>query len=198
VFGQNELVRQFVGQLDKKALIIDERWNGGGQVPTRFVELLNRPIVNYWAGSNKGEDLPWPPDAQQGPKCMLINGEAGSGGDYFPYCFRKEGLGKLVGMRTWGGLIGITGNPSLIDGQGVTVPRFAFFETDGTWGVEGFGVAPDIEVVDDPALMVGGKDPQLDAAIELMLKEIAEHPYRPVSRPPYRDRSGMGVLEEDK
>jgi tricorn protease len=198
IFGQNELVRQFVGQLDKQALVIDERWNGGGQVPTRFVELLNRPIANYWASRNKGENLPWPPDAQQGPKCMLINGEAGSGGDYFPYWFRKAGVGKLVGTRTWGGLIGISGNPGLIDGQMVTVPRFAFYETDGTWGVEGHGVEPDIEVIDDPALMVGGKDPQLDAAIDLMLKEVAEHPYRPVPRPPYRDRSGMGIMEEDK
>jgi len=198
ILGQNELVRQFVGQIDKQALIIDERWNGGGQIPTRFVELLNRPIASFWASRNKGENLAWPPDAHHGPKCMLINGEAGSGGDYFPYWFRKAGVGKLVGTRTWGGLIGMSGNPGLIDGHTITVPRFAFYETDGTWGVEGYGVEPDIEVVDDPGLMVGGKDPQLDAAIDLMLKEVAEHPYRPVSRPPYRDRSGMGVLEEDK
>ncbi|MCX5800805.1 MAG: PDZ domain-containing protein [Candidatus Eisenbacteria bacterium] len=198
VLGQNELVRQFVGQLDKQALIIDERWNGGGQIPTRFVELLNRPIANYWAARTKGENMVWPPDAHHGPKCMLINGEAGSGGDYFPYWFRKAGVGKLIGRRTWGGLIGMSGNPALIDGQSVTVPRFAFYENDGTWGVEGNGVEPDIEVIDDPALMVGGKDPQLDAGIDLMLKEIAEHPYRPVPRPSYPDRSGMGISEENK
>jgi len=129
---------------------------------------------------------------------MLINGEAGSGGDYFPYLFRKAGVGKLIGTRTWGGLIGISGNPNLIDGQVVTVPRFAFYETDGTWGVEGHGVDPDIEVIDDPALMVGGKDPQLDAAVDLMLKEIERNPYRPVPRPAYTNRSGMGVPDKDR
>ena len=198
VLGQNELVRQFVGQLDKQALIIDERWNGEEQIPTRFVELLNRPVANYWAARTKGENMAWPPDAQHGPKSMLINGEAGSGGDYFPYWFRKAGVGKLIGRRTWGGLIGMSGNPGLIDGQSVTVPRFAFYENDGTWGVEGNGVEPDIEVIDDPALMVGGKDPQLDAGIDLMLRGIAEHPYRSVPRPPYPDRSGMGITEENK
>ena len=195
--GQNELVRQFYGQLHLDALIIDERWNGGGQIPTRFIELLNRPIANYWA-LRAPEDIPWPPDAHHGPKCMLINGLAGSGGDYFPFWFRKAGLGKLIGTRTWGGLVGLSGNPRLIDGGGTTAPTFAFFETDGTWGIEGHGVDPDIEVKDDPALMVGGKDPQLDAAIELMLEEIARSPHRPPSRPPYPDRSEMGIPARDR
>jgi tricorn protease len=137
-------------------------------------------------------------DANHGPKCMLINGLAGSGGDYFPYWFRKAGVGKLIGTRTWGGLIGISGNPNLIDGATVTVPRFAFYEIDGTWGVEGHGVDPDMEVIDDPALMVGGKDPQLDAAIDYMLEEVAKHPFRVVPVPPFPDRSGMGLREEDK
>ncbi|MBN1504043.1 MAG: PD40 domain-containing protein, partial [Candidatus Eisenbacteria bacterium] len=176
--GQNELVRQFFGQLNKQALIIDERWNGGGQVPTRFVELLNRPVASYWATRHNKKPEPTPGDAHNGPKCMLINGLAGSGGDMFPYLFRKAGVGKLIGMRTWGGLVGISGNPSLVDGAFVTVPRFAFFETDGTWGVEGHGVEPDMEVVDDPALMVDGGDPQLDAAIDYMLEEIVRHPHR--------------------
>ncbi len=195
--GQNDLFRQFYGQRDKQALIIDERWNGGGQIPTRFIELLNRPITNYWARRD-GRDWPWPFDAHFGPKCMLINGLAGSGGDCFPYYFRATGLGKLIGMRTWGGLVGISGNPRLIDGGGITAPTFAFYETDGTWGVEGHGVDPDIEVIDDPALMVDGADPQLDAAIEHMLAEIKRNPYTPPERPPYPDRSGMGIGEEDK
>ncbi|NIM19691.1 MAG: peptidase S41 [Candidatus Latescibacteria bacterium] len=198
IWGQNELVRQFYGQRDRQALIIDERWNGGGQVPTRFIELLNRPVANYWAVRDQGESIPWPPDAHHGPKCMLINGLAGSGGDYFPFWFREAGCGKLIGTRTWGGLVGISGNPRLVDGGYTSAPTFAFFEKDGTWGIEGHGVDPDIEVVDDPALMVGGEDPQLDTAIEHMLEEIKRNPYVPPERPPYPDRSGMGILEKDK
>jgi tricorn protease len=196
VDGQNELFRQFYGQMAKPALIIDERWNGGGQIPTRFIELLDRPIANYWARRD-GTDWPWPLDSQQGPKAMLINGLAGSGGDYFPYWFKQRGLGKLIGRRTWGGLVGISGNPDLIDGAVVTVPTFAFYEPDGTWGIEGHGVDPDIEVVDDPGKMHGGVDVQLDAAIEHLLGELERNPYRKPARPAYRDRSGMGIPPED-
>ena len=109
-----------------------------------------------------------------------------------------DGLGKLIGLRTWGGLVGISGNPSMIDGTGVTAPTFAYYETDGTWGVEGHGVDPDIEVIDDPAKMVDGGDPQLDAAVAYMLDEIERHPYKPVPRPAYPDRSGMGIRAEDR
>ncbi len=197
VNGQNNLLRQFYGQRHKDALIIDERWNGGGQIPTRFIELLNRPVMNYWARRH-GRDSTWPPDAHHGPKCMLINGLAGSGGDCFPYYFRKTGLGKLIGMRTWGGLVGISGNPTLIDRGRVSAPTFAFYENDGTWGVEGHGVDPDLEVVDDPALMTDGGDPQLDAAIRQMMLELERNPYVAPKRPPYPDRSGMGIRDEDK
>jgi len=195
--GQNELIRQFVGNISKAALIIDERWNGGGQIPTRFVELLNRPVTNYWT-TRDGRDYHWPPDSHQGPKCMLINGPAGSGGDAFPAYFKQAGVGKLIGMRTWGGLIGISGNPMLIDGGGVLAPTFGYYEKDGTWGIEGHGVEPDIEVVDDPSLMVDGGDPQLDAAIAHMLEELERNPYTPPARPAHPDRSGMGVTEEDR
>jgi len=195
--GQSDLVRQYVGQTQKKALIIDERWNGGGQIPTRFIEMLNRPITNYWARRD-AKDWKWPPDAHHGPKCMLINGLAGSGGDMFPFLFRQAGLGKLIGMRTWGGLVGISGNPSLIDGGYTSVPTFGFYEKDGTWGIEGHGVEPDIEIVDDPALMLDGGDPQLDTAIDLMLSEIKANPYVPPARPAAPDRSGIGILEADK
>jgi tricorn protease len=195
--GQSDLLRQYFGQLDKKALIIDDRWNGGGQIPTRFIEVLNRPITNYWAVRD-GDDWQWPVDGHRGPKCMLINGPSASGGDAFPSYFRIAGLGKLIGMRTWGGLVGYTGNPRFIDGSAVTVPSFAYYDRDGTWGIEGHGVDPDIEVIDDPALMVDGGDPQLDAAIELMLSEIKLHGFHPPARPAYPDRSGFGIEDADK
>lgn len=197
VNGQNNLFRQFYGQIGKDALIIDERWNGGGQIPTRFIELLNRPRTNYWARRD-GRDWPWPPDSHQGPKCMLINGLAGSGGDMFPWLFKYNNLGKLIGTRTWGGLVGISGVPGLIDGGYTAVPTFGFYETDGTWGIEGHGVEPDIKVVDDPTKLAQGTDPQLDAAIELMLKEIEENPYTPAKRPADPERQGMGITDEDK
>ncbi len=197
VDGQSDLVRQFKGQLHKAALIIDERWNGGGQIPYRFIELLNRPVASYWARRD-GKDNITPPDGHHGARCMLINGHAGSGGDFLPYWFRKAGLGKLVGTRTWGGLVGLSGNPPLIDGAYCSVPTFAFYETDGTWGIEGHGVDPDIEVIDDPSLMTDGGDPQLDAAIKLMLEEIDRQPFIHAQRPAYPNRSGMGISEDDK
>lgn len=197
VEGQNELFRQFAGERGREALIIDDRWNGGGQIPTRFIELLNRPALNYWARRD-GQDWTWPPDAHNGPKCMLINGLAGSGGDMFPALFRQVGLGKLIGMRTWGGLVGISGNPGLIDGGAISVPTFGYYETDGTWGIEGHGVDPDIEIVDDPAKMKDGGDPQLDRAIELMLEEMRTKPYKAPARPKSPNRAGMGIAPEDR
>ena len=195
--GQNELVRQFLGTQHHDALIVDERWNGGGQIPTRFVELLDRPVTNYWA-LRHGEDWDWPPVGHRGPKAMLINHSSGSGGDAFPYYFKQRGLGKLVGTRTWGGLVGISGNPGLIDGATPSVPRFAFFELDGTWGIEGHGVDPDIEVVDDPGQMLGGEDPQLDAAIAQLTSELEDWPFAVKERPSGPDRSGAGIPESDQ
>ncbi len=195
--GQNELFRQFYGQIGKEALLIDERWNGGGQIPDRFIELLNRPRTNYWARRD-GKDWPWPYDSHQGPKAMLINGLAGSGGDMFPWLFKHNGLGKLIGMRTWGGLVGISGNPPLIDGGYTAVPTFGFYETDGTWGIEGHGVDPDIQVIDDPTALAKGEDPQLEAGVEHLLGEIQRNGYKPPKRPSAPDRSGMGVRNEDK
>ncbi len=197
VDGQNDLYRQFFGQRGMAALIIDERWNGGGQIPNRFIELLNRPQTNLWARRD-GLDWPWPPDSHQGPKCMLINGLAGSGGDMFPWLFKHHKIGPLIGTRTWGGLVGISGNPDFIDGGGITAPTFGFYETDGTWGVEGHGTDPDIEVIDDPAQMVYGGDPQLDRAIAEMLKAIQERPYVKPTRPKSPDRRGMGLPASDR
>jgi tricorn protease len=120
---------------------------------------------------------------------MLINGWSGSGGDAFPYFFREAGLGPLSGMRTWGGLIGISGVPALIDGGGVTVPTFHMYSPQGKWFAEGHGVDPDIEVVDDPGLMPKGQDPQLDRAIQEVLRRLAEKPAAKPNRPPYENRT---------
>ncbi|MFG0300427.1 MAG: S41 family peptidase [Phycisphaerales bacterium JB047] len=197
VQGQNELFRQFYGQIGKEALMIDERWNGGGQIPNRFIELLNRPRTNYWYRRD-GADWPWPYDSHQGPKAMLINGNAGSGGDMFPWLFKHHDLGKLIGTRTWGGLVGISGVPQLIDGGNVSVPNFGFYELDGTWGIEGHGVDPDIEVDIDPTAALNGRDPQLDAAIDHLLEEIKTSGYKAPKRPQPPVRTGIGITDEDK
>lgn len=194
--GQNELYRQFMAERHRKALIIDERWNSGGQIPTRFIELLARRPTNGWALRN-GRVFEWPQVHHDGPKAMLINHSAGSGGDAFPWYFRKLGLGKLIGTRTWGGLVGISGNPSLIDGAAPTVPTFGFFELDGTWAVEGHGVPPDIEVLDDPGKMRGNEDPQLERAIAELGIEMKTWPYAEWKRPAAPARSGAGLPESD-
>jgi tricorn protease len=188
VNGQNELVRQFRAQFHKQGLIIDERFNSGGQIPDRFIELLDRPRRNYW-GVRDGKDWPWPPYAHYGPKVMLINGWSGSGGDCFPYYFRQSKLGPLIGTRTWGGLIGMTGAPGLIDGGSVTVPTFGIYSLKGEWIIEGHGVDPDIEVVDDPSEMAKGKDPQLEAAISEILKLLKKNPPVEPKKPKYPIRA---------
>jgi tricorn protease len=187
--GQTELVRMFRGQFHKDGLIIDERFNSGGQIPDRFVELLNRPLYNYWAVRD-GKDWQWPFTAHKGPQVMLVNGWSGSGGDLFPYYFREAGLGPLIGTRTWGGLIGVSGCPQPVDGGFVTVPTFGIYSTDGNWIVEGHGVEPDIEVPEDPAEYVDGGDPQLDRAIEEVMARIRRNPPTDPPKPTYPDRSG--------
>jgi tricorn protease len=187
VDAQNELVKQFMAQWRKDGLIIDERFNSGGQIPDRFIELLNRPMLSYWAVRN-GEDWQWPPVGHRGPKVMLINGWSGSGGDAFPFYFREAKVGPLIGMRTWGGLIGISGAPSLADGGQLTVPTFRMYDVTGKWFPEGHGVEPDIAVVDDPAQLVRGTDPQIERAIQEVQRLIRERPPTPPKRPEYEKR----------
>ena len=188
--GQNELVRMWRAQVSKPGLVIDERFNSGGQIPDRFIELLDRPLRNYWAVRD-GKDWTAPFVSHFGPKAMLINGWSGSGGDCFPYYFKQSGLGPLIGMRTWGGLIGITGSPPLMDGGGVTVPAFAIYSTNSQWIIEGYGVDPDIEVVDDPGAMARGGDPQLERAVAELMKQLKKNPPREPKRPPYPKRRGV-------
>jgi len=182
VDGQNELTRQFNAQWDKKALVIDERFNDGGQIPDRFIEMLNRDPLAFWA-IRDGSDWPWPPYANFGPKVMLINGWSGSGGDAFPDYFRRKKLGPLIGARTWGGLIGISGVPPLVDGGNVTVPTFRMYNPDGTWFQEGHGVDPDITVPEDLSMMAKGKDPQLEKGIEEIKNLLKTKGYTAPKRP---------------
>ena len=166
--------RYFFPQADKDAIIVDERFNGGGQVADYYLELLRRPLVSYWA-TRHGEPIRTPNAAILGPKVMIIDETAGSGGDLLPWMFRKFNLGSLVGRRTWGGLVGILGFPILMDGGAVTAPNLAIFTEEG-WVVENVGVAPDVEVEQDPAAVAAGKDPQLDRAIEIVLEALAKSP----------------------
>ncbi|NKB86609.1 MAG: peptidase S41 [Acidobacteria bacterium] len=186
--GQTELMRQWAAQIHMEGLVIDERFNSGGQIPDRFVEKLNRPLYSYW-GVRDGNSWQWPPVSHPGPKVMLINGWSGSGGDAFPYFFREAGIGPLIGTRTWGGLIGISGVPGLIDGGAVSVPTFGIYDLAGNWIIEGYGVDPDIEVIDDPSQLAQGTDPQLEAAIAEVMRLMEANPFTRTPKPADPDRS---------
>ncbi len=182
VEGNRELFKHFYPQVNKDALILDDRYNGGGFIPDSMIALLSRPRLNYWV--RRGEEPNTTPDfVNSGPKACLINWSAGSGGDAFPYYFKKLGLGPLIGTRTWGGLIGLSGNPPLMDGGFVLVPQFRFLDTEGNWVVENVGVSPDIEVIDRPDLIAKGQDPTLEKAIEVLLAELAKSPRKKVVVP---------------
>jgi tricorn protease len=194
VDGNRELFRGMLAYADKDALIIDDRYNGGGFIPDRMIELLSRKPLNYW--KRRGLDPQATPMlSHKGPMAMLINGLASSGGDALPYYFRKLGLGKLIGTRTWGGLIGISGNPSLADGGIVLAATFRFMDTDGHWVVENEGVSPDIEVVDRPELLAAGRDPSVEKAVAELLAELAANPPHKIVAPPAPTNFGAPAPE---
>ena len=176
------------------AVIVDERFNGGGLLADHVIDYLRQPIRNY-ATTREGADQQFPTSAIPGPKVMLINEQAGSGGDYLPYAFRQAGLGPLIGKRTWGGLVGIGGYPPLVDGGGVTAPRWGIWFPSGKWEVENRGVAPDIEVEFDPKLVREGKDPQLEKAIEIVLDELKKYPVKHPTRPPFPNYYKSGTKD---
>jgi tricorn protease len=180
--GNQELHKQFLPQITKDALIIDDRYNGGGFIPDRMIEILSRKTLNYWKRRGQ-EPNAQPLIAHDGPKAMLINGQSSSGGDALPYYFRKLNLGKIIGTRTWGGLIGISGNPALADGGLLLASTFRFMDTDGNWAVENEGVTPDIEVIDRPELVAAGHDPSLERAVQELLKELEENPRKSIKAP---------------
>lgn len=177
--GFEHFNRMFFAQVDKQALILDDRKNGGGQAANYVTELLARPYLGSWKDRD-GMIFDTPGGAIYGPKAMLIDQDAGSGGDFMPYAFKRVGLGPLIGKRTWGGLIGISINPPLIDGGFLTVPYFRFFTPEGEWRIENEGVAPDIDVELDPAAVNRGEDTQLDAAIAHVMKRLES--WKPIQR----------------
>jgi tricorn protease len=180
--GYEAFNRYYFSQLDKQAVVLDERFNGGGKVADYVVDLLNRPVLSHWA-TREGRPFSSPNASIFGPKVMIINELSGSGGDALPLFFRRRGLGTLVGKRTWGGLIGIYDYPTLIDGGMFTSPRLAIYSPDGQWEVENEGVAPDIEIEMTPKLVIEGHDPQLEQAVALVLAELERAPRAMALRP---------------
>jgi len=176
--------RYYFAQLGKEGLVVDERFNGGGQAADYIVDMLDRPLLSYWS-TRDGKDFPTPLGSIFGPKAMIINEYAGSGGDALPWYFRRRELGPLIGKRTWGGLIGVYDYPPLMDGGYVTAPRLAFWNPEGEWDVENIGVSPDIEVEMTPAEVIAGRDPQLEKAVEVVLEAIKKQPFKRPPRPPY-------------
>jgi tricorn protease len=181
--GLQQFVRQFYGQLDKQALIMDDRWNGGGFVAPVALERLRRMLVTLGVNREQGIGTE-PAEVLNGPKVALLNHWSASDGDIFPYLFRLYGLGKLVGTRSWGGVRGIRGNWPMMDGGYITIPEDALYTPDSKWSVENHGVDPDIEVENQPADLLAGHDVQLETAVDLMMKAIANKPAGLPSPPP--------------
>jgi tricorn protease len=186
--GVSYFKRYFYPQVDKDALIIDERFNSGGQIADYYIDTLRRPFASFWA-PRYGAEWRSPSAAVFGPKVMIIDEGAGSGGDMLPWMFRKFQVGPLVGKRTWGGLVGVSGYPVLMDGGNVTAPSFAIWVPETGWVVENEGVPPDYDVDMWPKDVIAGKDPQLEKAIELALEALKKEPKKEATRPPYPDRA---------
>ena len=188
--GLNEFVKHFYPQLSKKALIIDDRGNGGGNVSPMIIERLRRELVYYDYSRNAKEGVTSPEQVLVGPKVLLVNQYSASDGDIFAYRFRKHKMGKIIGVRTWGGVVGITGSLPFIDGGTLTKPDFAPFDSTG-WVIEGHGVDPDYVVVNDPAKEYEGVDQQLNKAIKVVLDELKTKEQKKPPIPPFPDKSKM-------
>jgi tricorn protease len=184
VAGYTNFNRYYFAQLGREGTVVDERFNGGGSAADYIIDHLRRPLMNYWT-TREGHDFTTPTGSIYGPKAMVTNMYAGSGGDALPWYFKHEKLGPLVGTRTWGGLVGIYDYPELMDTGGVTAPRVAFYNPDGDWDVENHGVAPDVEVPFSPKAWREGHDPQLERAIQLVMEQINKTPQSIAKRPAY-------------
>jgi tricorn protease len=182
--GYSNFNRYFYAQLDRQALVLDERYNQGGFIADYIVNVLGQKHLSN-AIERDGKPVHDPQGAIFGPKSMIINHSAGSGGDAMPWYFRKSGLGTLVGTQTWGGLVGIGGYPTLIDGGSVTAPRYAIYGLNGDWEVEGHGIMPDVPVEELPKDVAAGHDAQLERAVAIVLQQLKDHPVPVSPIPPY-------------
>jgi tricorn protease len=191
--GFTNFNRYYFSQIEKEGAVIDERFNGGGTAADYIVDAMRRQVFNRFT-TREGEDFNTPVGAITGPKVMIINEYAGSGGDMMPWLFRQAGVGKLVGKRTWGGLVGVYDYPTLIDGGNISAPRVAFYNLKGEWDVENYGTPADIEVDFDPALWRQGRDPQLEKAVQVALDELKRKPLPVAKRPAYPNyHNGQGL-----
>jgi tricorn protease len=193
--GYTNFNRYFYAQIGKQGLVLDERYNEGGELASYVVDILNRKML---AGDKERDSATYylPLGAIFGPKAMVINQSAGSGGDAMPWYFHSEQLGTLVGTRTWGGLVGIGGYPVLIDGGRVTAPREGIFGLHGLWEVEGHGISPDVEVEMLPKDVADGHDLQLERAVAVVMQQLKEHPVESPAVPPYpnyHQHDGLGT-----
>lgn len=184
--GFTSFNRYFFAQIQKEGAVLDERYNHGGDIADYIIDCLTRKPKARIV-TREGEDITDPAEAIFGPKVMIINQFAGSGGDAMPWYFRKAGIGPLVGMKTWGGLVGIGGYPALLDGGRVTAPRWAFYGLGGEWEVENHGITPDVEIDQDPKLVREGHDPQLERAVSVALELLKKNPPATYKRPSYPD-----------
>ncbi len=198
--GFTSFNRYYFSQQDKKGAIIDERNNGGGSAADYMIDIMNRKLFGYF-NSKTESNRPWttPMAGIWGPKVMIINERAGSGGDLLPYMFKEAKLGTLVGTRTWGGLVGTWDTPPFIDGGSMVAPRGGFYDVDGNWAVEGEGIAPDIEVIQHPKLVVQGRDPQLERAVEEAMKQLKNNEFKlkPEPAAPIRSKRPKGYKNDN-
>jgi tricorn protease len=183
--GYTSFNRYYFAQQDKVGAVIDERFNGGGQAADYIIDVLQRDFDGYF-NNVAGDRMPFtsPAAGIWGPKVMIINEMAGSGGDLMPYMFRYRKIGTLVGKRTWGGLVHTADTPPFIDGGSAIAPRGGFFARDGKWAVENEGVAPDVDIENTPKEVIAGHDPQLEKAVEVAMKQLKEHPVDRLTKEP--------------
>jgi tricorn protease len=192
--GYTNFNRYYFAQVGKDGAIIDERFNGGGAQPDYILDYLRRPLLHYRT-MREGQDVTGPLGGIFGPKAMLINEYAGSGGDTMPWYFRRGGVGPLIGKRTWGGLVGgLGGSPQLMDGGSVSPPSVGFWDPEKReWVAENVGIAPDIEVEQDPQVVRQGRDPQLEKAVEVVLEALRKNPPPQHKRPPFPKYERRGL-----